>query len=53
MRQWVAWLPAMPAEENLTMGFALSERVVELNTRLEVFMEEHIYPKEHLSLIHI
>ncbi len=29
------------------MGFAVSERVMELNNRLEVFMEEHIYPREH------
>ena len=29
------------------MGFAASERVVELNARLEAFMQEHIYPREH------
>ncbi len=29
------------------MGFAASERVVELNARLEAFMREHIYPREH------
>ena len=29
------------------MGFELSERVVELDARLEAFMREHIYPREH------
>jgi len=29
------------------MGFAASERVVELNARLDAFMQEHIYPREH------
>ena len=29
------------------MGFEVSERVLELNTRLEAFMREHIYPREH------
>jgi acyl-CoA dehydrogenase len=29
------------------MGFEVSERVLELNARLEAFMEEHIYPREH------
>ena len=29
------------------MGFEASERVVELNARLDAFMEEHIYPREH------
>ena len=29
------------------MGFEANERVTELNTRLDAFMEEHIYPREH------
>ena len=29
------------------MGFEQSKRVVELNARLEAFMQEHIYPREH------
>ena len=29
------------------MGFHPTERVLELNTRLEAFMREHIYPREH------
>ena len=29
------------------MGFHQSERVTELNARLQAFMEEHIYPREH------
>jgi acyl-CoA dehydrogenase len=29
------------------MGFQSSERVQELNARLEAFMQEHIYPREH------
>ncbi|GHD25292.1 acyl-CoA dehydrogenase family protein [Halioglobus pacificus] len=29
------------------MGFEASEKVVELNARLQAFMEEHIYPREH------
>lgn len=29
------------------MGFQQSERVVELNARVQAFMEEHIYPREH------
>ena len=29
------------------MGFEASERVVELNARLEAFMDEYIYPREH------
>ena len=29
------------------MGFQASERVIELNTQLQAFMEEHIYPREH------
>lgn len=29
------------------MGFTLSDRVMELHARLQVFMEEHIYPREH------
>ena len=29
------------------MGFEVSDRVRELNARLEAFMEEHVYPREH------
>ena len=29
------------------MGFQLSERTAQLQTRLQAFMEEHIYPREH------
>ncbi|MEP6389413.1 MAG: acyl-CoA dehydrogenase family protein [Halioglobus sp.] len=29
------------------MGFEISEKVRELNSRLEVFMEEYVYPREH------
>lgn len=29
------------------MGFEVSEKVMEINARLEAFMEEHIYPREH------
>ena len=29
------------------MGFQASERVLALNTQLEAFMREHIYPREH------
>jgi acyl-CoA dehydrogenase len=29
------------------MGFQHSERVVELNARLQAFMDEHIFPREH------
>ena len=29
------------------MGFEVSERAKELNEKLERFMEEHIYPREH------
>jgi len=29
------------------MGFEQTPRVIELNTRLEAFMREHIYPREH------
>jgi len=29
------------------MGFQQTERVVELNARVQAFMEEHIYPREH------
>ncbi|AWZ00312.1 acyl-CoA dehydrogenase, short-chain specific [Rhodobiaceae bacterium] len=29
------------------MGFEQTPRVIELNTRLEDFMREHIYPREH------
>ena len=29
------------------MGFEVSGRVVELNAKLEAFMKEHIYPREH------
>ena len=29
------------------MGFEISEKVIELNARLEAFMVEHIYPREH------
>jgi acyl-CoA dehydrogenase len=29
------------------MGFEPSKQVVELNERLEAFMQEHIYPREH------
>ena len=29
------------------MGFELSARAEELNVRLKVFMDEHIYPREH------
>ena len=29
------------------MGFQASERVLALNTQLEAFMQEHIYPREH------
>jgi acyl-CoA dehydrogenase len=29
------------------MGFQASERTLELNARLEAFMREHIYPREH------
>jgi acyl-CoA dehydrogenase len=29
------------------MGFEQTPRVIELNTRLEDFMKEHIYPREH------
>jgi acyl-CoA dehydrogenase len=29
------------------MGFEVNDRVKELNARLEAFMEEHIYPREH------
>jgi acyl-CoA dehydrogenase len=29
------------------MGFEASDKVVELNARVEAFMHEHIYPREH------
>ena len=29
------------------MGFEVSEKVLALNARLEAFMQEHIYPREH------
>lgn len=29
------------------MGFEVSEKVMALNAKLEAFMEEHIYPREH------
>lgn len=29
------------------MGFEVSDRAKEINERLERFMEEHIYPREH------
>ena len=29
------------------MGFEVSENVVALNAKLEAFMREHIYPREH------
>lgn len=29
------------------MGFEISPKTKELNTRLEAFMQEHIYPREH------
>ena len=29
------------------MGFEVSDKVRELNARLEAFMEEHIYPREN------
>ena len=29
------------------MGFQPSERVTELNARLQAFMDEHVYPREH------
>ena len=29
------------------MGFEASEKVIEINARLEAFMQEHIYPREH------
>lgn len=29
------------------MGFEASDKVVELNARVEAFMREHIYPREH------
>jgi acyl-CoA dehydrogenase len=29
------------------MGFEVSEKVQLLNARLEAFMQEHIYPREH------
>lgn len=29
------------------MGFEISEKVMAFNAKLEVFMEEHIYPREH------
>ncbi len=29
------------------MGYEVSERVAEIKVRLEVFMEEHVYPREH------
>ena len=33
--------------EGRKMGFEKSQRIVELNGRLEAFMQEHIYPCEH------
>ncbi len=29
------------------MGYEVSERVAEIKARLEAFMEEHVYPREH------
>ena len=29
------------------MGFEISPKTKELNIRLEAFMQEHIYPREH------
>ncbi|MGI9285593.1 MAG: acyl-CoA dehydrogenase family protein [Pseudomonadales bacterium] len=29
------------------MGFEKSERVIQLNARIQAFMDEHIYPREH------
>ena len=29
------------------MGFEVSEKIQLLNARLEAFMQEHIYPREH------
>ncbi len=29
------------------MGFEKTERVIELNARVEAFMQEHVYPREH------
>ena len=29
------------------MGFQKSDRVIELDARLEAFMQEHVYPREH------
>ncbi len=29
------------------MGYEVSERVAEIKVRLEAFMEEHVYPREH------
>jgi acyl-CoA dehydrogenase len=29
------------------MGFQMTERTAELNVRLQAFMEEHVYPREH------
>ena len=29
------------------MGFEMNERVIELNARIEAFMAEHVYPREH------
>ena len=29
------------------MGFEINEKVMALNAKLEAFMEEHIYPREH------
>ena len=29
------------------MGFEISEKVMVLNAKLEAFMEEHVYPREH------
>ena len=29
------------------MGFEITDRVTELNARLEAFMQTHVYPREH------
>ena len=29
------------------MGFEINEKVAQLNARLETFMRQHIYPREH------
>jgi hypothetical protein len=42
----VLW-PGTHKQGEIHMGFEASEKVIEINARLEAFMREHIYPREH------